>query len=403
MGVEGFILFTAVFVAAGFVMWIFQLYNEARKYRELRPELDTVRNRTAELDQKTITLEKDRDEFKKNVDAHWQGMEAIAAEKTIGFPWLAGAYADYFELLDRKEARYLEQKKHPAKKAAEHVREAAARRRKAEHRAKTNEYIVSYYESLFPWLSEFREEESDELIESNVSSDAGADDAARQFLTASEYEKLSNTEKYQLALDRYSSRRKSKWAIGRDYERYVGYLYESRGYDVEYKGILDSFEDMGRDIVARRSDDTLIVQCKCWSRSKIIHEKHIFQLFGTTIEFCHDHQLPSDLPQQPNLLDWRSAWNNVRPIFITTTELSDKARRIAQTLNVEVIENEPFEEWPMIKCNLSSTGERIYHLPFDQQYDRVMIEALKQEFFAWTIAEAEAAGYRRAFRWRDKT
>ena len=55
----------------------------------------------------------------------------------------------------------------------------------------------------------------------------------------------------------------------------------------------------------------------------------------------------------------------------------------------------------MIKCNISpTTQERIYHLPFDQQYDKAVIGNVPGEFYADTVAEAEAAGFRRAFRWR---
>jgi hypothetical protein len=37
------------------------------------------------------------------------------------------------------------------------------------------------------------------------------------------------------------------WQIGRDFERYVGYRYESLGYDVEYMGIVKGLEDLGRE------------------------------------------------------------------------------------------------------------------------------------------------------------
>ena len=53
----------------------------------------------------------------------------------------------------------------------------------------------------------------------------------------------------------------------------------------------------------------------------------------------------------------------------------------------------------MIKCNISKTGEKIYHLPFDQQYDRVEISPNKGECYVYTVKEAEDRGFRRAFRW----
>ena len=48
----------------------------------------------------------------------------------------------------------------------------------------------------------------------------------------------------------------------------------------------------------------------------------------------------------------------------------------------------------------SKDGEKIYHLPFDQQYDRTIIGDCAGEFHAFTVKEAEDAGFRRAFKHR---
>ena len=53
----------------------------------------------------------------------------------------------------------------------------------------------------------------------------------------------------------------------------------------------------------------------------------------------------------------------------------------------------------MIKCNINqATNERIYHLPFDQQYDRTKIIPALGECYVRTVAEAESLSFRRAFR-----
>ncbi len=57
--------------------------------------------------------------------------------------------------------------------------------------------------------------------------------------------------------------------------------------------------------------------------------------------------------------------------------------------------------YPCIKCNIgrSESGEtKIYHLPFDQQYDATKIKN-RGEFYAMTVKEAEDAGFRRTFKW----
>ena len=52
------------------------------------------------------------------------------------------------------------------------------------------------------------------------------------------------------------------------------------------------------------------------------------------------------------------------------------------------MENVPFRPYPIIKCNISlRDGSKIYHLPFDQQYDRTLIEC-KDECYVQTVAEA---------------
>lgn len=94
----------------------------------------------------------------------------------------------------------------------------------------------------------------------------------------------------------------------------------------------------------------------------------------------------------------------VRSIFITTIELSPVARRFAEVLGVEVKEKFKLEDYPLIKCNVNrQTGEKIYHLPLDQQYDRVKVERERGELYVSTIEEAEGLGFRRAYRWHGSS
>jgi len=227
-------------------------------------------------------------------------------------------------------------------------------------------------------------------------------------LTQEEYITLPSVERNQKALDRYlASRNKSKWSLGRDYEMYIGYLYEQKKYSVEYKGIIDGFDDLGRDIIAKNDDETCIVQCKYWAHYKEIHEKHIFQLFGTTMEYWirnyGSHNNQNSFKEFTRYLDE----NKLRPIFVCSTSLSDKAKEMAAVLNVEIIENYPLGNFPRIKCNTNydefGTKTKIYHLPMDQQYDRTIITKSKGEFCAFTIKEAEDAEFRRAFRHKYKS
>ena len=252
---------------------------------------------------------------------------------------------------------------------------------------KESQYQLAYLLNLFPNLKDVIDEEFSQLpvIEVSEISDY---DSARDYLSKEEYAELSETERNQLALDRYKkSRSRTKWQIGRDYELYVGYKYTQKGYHVDYFGSYMGLEDLGRDLIAKKGDMTLIIQCKYWSAKKQIHENHINQLYGTMVCYCIEHQLTK---------------TEVQGVLVTNIELSSMAQKMAAYLGIECVEHYEVGDFPCIKCNIGhgEHGEitKIYHLPFDQQYDSAKIDK-KGEFYAVTVAEAEAAGFRRAFKW----
>lgn len=53
----------------------------------------------------------------------------------------------------------------------------------------------------------------------------------------------------------------------------------------------------------------------------------------------------------------------------------------------------------MIKCNISESGEKIYHLPFDQMYDKTFITPKNGDLYVATVTEAELYGFRHAHKW----
>ncbi len=53
---------------------------------------------------------------------------------------------------------------------------------------------------------------------------------------------------------------------------------------------------------------------------------------------------------------------------------------------------------PVIKGNISSSGEKIYHVPGGEYYDKTVIDEAKGERWFCTEAEAVAAGWRRSKR-----
>lgn len=321
-----------------------------------------------------------------SLDSERSAVKKIMDETSQSYPWLASLYADLVYLEEGKLEQDMREKRNPAISSADKLKAIRDEKRQLQLQCKALEYQLHFYESLFPWLEDFKELPPVEAYQTcaAVSDDAAHSeyDGLKDWLSPSEYSCLSSAQRLQLALDRYRERRKSNWEIGIEYERYIGYLCEQRGYRVEYSGANLRLEDMGRDLIVSKDKMCYIIQCKRWSQSKTIHEKHIFQLFGSCTLFAI---------QNPK-------FSSVRGVFVSTAPLSPIACQCAQRLDIQVLEGVPCGDFPLIKCNISGTGEKIYHLPFDQQYDHVVITPEKGEFFASTISEAEAAGFRHAFR-----
>lgn len=469
-GYAWILIIVSVFILWSLISWIRETISNSKKYSELKPKLDkleisikeherkvqkdklelelkerqqldkyssSVQKNKEELALKEKQLEGERQQDKEERalrERQWEEktqqsleeVEKIAKQKSMGFPWLAEAYAEYFLLRDLQRERYLENKPHPAQKSAEIVREIKNEKKLLRIENKIISYKINYFEKLFPWLADLIAiDENDEIpvkIDDNDTMDDDSEDPVRDFLTQEEYRSLSSVERNQKALDNYlRSRNRSRWCIGRDYEMYIGYLYEQKGYSIEYKGIIDGFDDLGRDIIAIKEDEACIIQCKHWAQYREIHEKHIFQLFGTTMEYwinnysvarrqCNLFSLNLEKNIKPKSFEEFSEFlneNKLRPIFYSSTSLSDKAKEMAAALSVEVIENYPIGDFPRIKCNINmdefGSPTKIYHLPMDQQYDRTIITKSKGEMCVFTVKEAEDAGFRRAFKHKFKS
>ena len=398
-------IFFAVFASIIFLAWlinkIVNLQRQAKKYVESKPQLDKLESLRKELEEKEHDWE-EKVKYDKSV------IEYLVSEKTKGFPWLAKAYDEYYKLRDARLSEYLQYKTHPAPKSAEAVRQISKERREAEKAAREAKYLLDYCMGLAPWLDEYVGMEADELdrvireIHSAWEKKEEEFDEEVKHHFGPKYENLTSTEKLQRKLDWWWEKpNKTDWQIGREYERYIGHLYENDGWDVYYHG-KKGFEDLGRDLICKKGKKTEIIQCKRWAQEKEIHEKHIYYLFGTTVEYFLEHfgnTEPLQLAFLPDLIQNGS----VTPKLITTAKVSAKGEQVAKILGV-VIEKTTFEPYPSVKCNVSRrTSEKIYHLPFDQQYDNILIEEERLERYVKTVAEAEALGFRHAFRWKGET
>ncbi|OGS34168.1 MAG: hypothetical protein A2474_07060 [Elusimicrobia bacterium RIFOXYC2_FULL_34_12] len=334
-----------------------------------------------------------------------QNIEKLAEEKSKGFPFLSEVYKQYFEIKDNKLETILKIKSHPAFKAAEQVRQISKERREAEKAARESKYLLDYCKYLAPWLEDYigiASEELDALIKDIHTSwekkEEEFDEEVRRYY-GPKYQDLSDTEKLQRKLDWYWKKpNKHNWQLGREYERYIGYKYEKAGCKVYYEG-KKGFEDFGRDLITVKENNVEVIQCKRWRQEKTIHEKHVFYLFGTTVEYFISNFSNKNNLQQLDMLPELVKNEKIKGTIFTTTSVSEKAKEVAKTLGIQIVEKCPFEPYPSVKCNISKNKEKIYHLPFDQQYDTTLIDEEKNECYVWTIEEAEKLGFRHAWKW----
>jgi len=186
----------------------------------------------------------------------------------------------------------------------------------------------------YPILGDYEEDilNGAASLDLDVSEEADADLVAR-FVSREDYDRLKPAERNQLALERWLHRRKSNVEVGRMYERFVGSQYETRGWRVEYHGATRGLEDLGRDLICRKGTNIRIVQAKYWAAHKTIHEKHVFQLYGSTFLFGRN----------------AGTGSLVQGYLYCTCQISPVARDAADALGIKIVERSMSTAYPMIK------------------------------------------------------
>jgi hypothetical protein len=335
-----------------------------------------------------------RAESKRVYEAGLAQIERLRADSAL-LPSLVFWADQLRERMDSSLAAHVATEFRAAPKADERVREASSRARLAERERDALRNRVALYESQAPWLVELEDLSLDQLLAAlreQAALDTAVEDGidpVRILITPIEYAGLSGTERNQLALDRFEDRTRARtaWAAGLEYERFIGYTLEREGWSVEYHGAQKGLADLGLDLICKRDGLLLAVQCKRLSPAREIpvRENVVAQIFGASRYLAHLHGI--DVA-------------SVTPLVVTSFVLSDEARRFAAALGVQITENLRVSAYPRIKCNISrKSGERIYHLPFDQQYDSTVVDEKAGELYVAKVAEAERLGFRRAFRW----
>lgn len=357
-----------------------QLQDAQNELSDLRILFDEEINKTKKLRQECKRL-KERNAL----------LEPCMSNLTA-FPYMAKIIADIDTREIEKLAISLDWGANVERaKKVQSIREIRSNAQSLIESYKIADYQLHYLLQLYPALQDIIESDYNDLPSVGLS-EITVRDPVHDYLTKEEYHNLSSTDRNQLALNRYlSSHNKTRWQVGRDYELYIGFLYQKKGAVVDFTGSYMGLEDLGRDLIVHKPDgNLLIVQCKYWSSVKQIHEKHIMQLYGSVVTYSLQNYIKPE---------------NIKGVLVTNIVLSSVAKKVANYLGIEYRENVQVGDFPRIKCNIGhdeyGIKTKIYHLPFDQQYDSVKIDA-PGEFMAMTVKEAEDAGFRRAYKWFGK-
>ncbi len=162
------------------------------------------------------------------------------------------------------------------------------------------------------------------------------------------------------------------------YVLYTGYLFERRGFTVEYCGITNGILDDGMDLICRKDRRIILVRC----REKGINKAYMYYLAARSLRFKMDN---------PEL--------EVSALCVTSEQrLSGEAEIIAQKFNIAVKEDMPFKNFPYVKCKVfknESNGERrVYYTPNHRDYITVRVIPENGDMFCLTVKDAESKGFK---------
>lgn len=293
-------------------------------------------------------------------------------------------YEDFYKKSIEEYENYFKNKKRPSIKSAEILSEIKDDYKNLKIENKKLKLI----------LSEFID---DDIKKESTKFQFDSKEKAYKYgrLSKDEWNKLTYIEKLDIVLKKYINSWKDKLNIGLEFERYCGYLYENKGYQVKYWGILNGKSDGGIDLIAKNKDTVLYIQCKYWSNHKTIRENTITQLFGSALKIAIDNgdTYDSFIKKIKN--------KKIKIILLSKSEISKEAKIFCEKLNVLYKENIEIDStYPRVK--LVHGEEKIFYIPTDLQYDNISFGSTYKKYDrAFTCKEAENKGYRHCYKWKS--
>lgn len=121
------------------------------------------------------------------------------------------------------------------------------------------------------------------------------------------YKKYTDEEKKS-----YGQRMKELREKGKEYEEFVAGYFKIDGYEIELHGIKNGVKDKGIDIICKKDNELILIQCKNWradTKYKINHEK-LKAFVGCCTEYVNENKLFD---------------KNIKLKFITSNYILDKS------------------------------------------------------------------------------
>ena len=135
--------------------------------------------------------------------------------------------------------------------------------------------------------------------------------------------------------------------VGKLYECYIGSIYEQYNWTVEYNGINKGVHDKGIDLICRKDDKTVVVQCKCYKTSYVL-VKDIYQFYGAFRHYAIKH------PQERVSATFWTSQNEYRKICEAFKAAVDLGIRFYSGRKMPVDFTSPIVD-------------RVLYLPFDKE------------------------------------
>jgi len=191
-------------------------------------------------------------------------------------------------------------------------------------------------------------------------------DPALLYLTTGERESnaLTRTEKFQRALT-VIGQGQMALGNGRDTNGTSATGHHAMVSKLEYHGIAYGFEDLGRDLICIKGDDIRASNASVWSAVKSSTKTHL-PAHRNWIMYESTRTIDQSCSKNQKIIRGCSL-QRISPI---------PPAKFASNPGVRIVQNLPLGRYPRNQVHVSLREVRKY-LPFDQQYDRTLIDIQK--------------------------